>query len=156
MRAKWAVIALVATSAGLTGAAYAGKLTKAAEAEIRKMIDIVAPSGDRIGAIQYGELSTGGMASISFEGDQLHEYYFNATCDDDCGDLNLAVLDAAGVELDVDDADDAAPVVEVLADRTAPGADEDKANPRPMTIEVRMIACKAATCAYGFAVTRTE
>jgi hypothetical protein len=156
MRAGWAFVALVAAGVGLTGAAYAGKLTKAAEAEIRKMIDIVAPSGDRIGAIRYGELAAGGVASIAFEGDQLHEYYFNAICDDDCSNLNLAVMDAAGVELDVDDADDAAPVLEVIADRTAPGADEDKVNPRPMTIEVRMIACKAASCSYGLAITRTE
>jgi hypothetical protein len=138
------------------GGAFADKLGKASEAEIRKMIDLVAPSGDRIGAVQFGELPAGGVTSVSFDGDQLHEYYFNATCDDDCVNLNIAVLDAAGVELDVDDADDAAPVLQIMADRTAPGAEEGKANPRPMTIEVRMIACKTATCAYGLAITRTE
>jgi hypothetical protein len=155
MRAGWAFAALVAAGIGVTGAAYAGKLSKAAEAEIRKMIDVVAPSGDRIGAIRYGELPAGGVASIAFEGDRTHQFTFNAICDDDCVDINLAALDVAGVELDVDDADDSAPVLEVQADVN--GADEDdKPEPRPMTIEVRMVSCKAATCAYGLAITRTE
>ena len=139
----------------LSGAAAADKPGKTSQASMQKMLDIVAPAGDRLGPARYGELAAGAVATISFEGDRTHQFTFNAVCDDDCADLNLAALDAAGVELDVDDADDSAPVLEVQADVN--GADEDdKPEPRPMTIEVRMISCKAATCAYGLVITRTD
>jgi hypothetical protein len=151
-------VAVAAWVAGLclTGAAFAGKLNQTSEAEIEKMLGIVAPSGERMGAIRYGELPAGGVFSFTFEGNRTLEYYVNAICDDDCTDLNLAVLDSAGVEIDVDNADDAAPSLNVQADLNRSPVDAPIPAPRLMTIEVRMLACQAASCAYGISITAMD
>ncbi len=61
-----------------------------------------------------------------------------AVCDNDCGDLDMAVEDGTGV-VDSDVLVDATPVVEFeVTDHTS------------YTFEVRMVECSTATCGYGF------
>jgi hypothetical protein len=135
-------------AAGLSGSADAAKLSKKSEASIVKLLDVVA-TGDKVGEVQFGELANGAVASVSFQGDRGEGYYFNVICDDDCLNVDLAVIDAAGVALDLDEADDNAPVVNVISEFDEKGL-------RPLTIEVRMKSCKAATCAYGLRISKTD
>lgn len=154
MRSKALGIVLAAAFA-CAAPAGADKLSPKSQAAMQKLLELVAPAGDRVGPAPFGELASGGVTVITFDADRRGEYYFNAICDDDCTDLNLVARGADGTELDIDDADDNAPVLDVMADEV--GADEDKRpHPRPMTIEVRMVNCKKTACAYGLMITRTE
>jgi hypothetical protein len=148
-------IAAIALAAVLAAPAGADKLNKASQAEMQKLVELVAPAGDRVGPMPFGELASGAVAVITVEADRRGEYYFNAICDDDCVDLNLVALGADGTQLDIDDADDAAPVLDVMADEVD-SSDDPRPHPRPITIQVRMVNCKAAVCAYGLLITRTE
>ena len=76
------------------------------------------------------------------------EYYD----DDDCVNLDLRVTEASGTEIDLDDADDNAPVLNIHADDYS-SDDKPKPKPRPMVIEIRMVDCKAASCAFGIVIT---
>jgi hypothetical protein len=138
------------------GAATAGKLNDASREEIRKLLNLVAPSGKEVGETRFGELAAGQVIDLPFEGDRTVEYYVNVICDDDCVNVDLAIMDAAGVEIDTDDADDNAPVLNIQADEYRPVLDEPKGIPRPMTLQIRMKACKAETCGYGVRITRTD
>jgi hypothetical protein len=154
MRWNIAAVALAAAVAW-TGPAGADKLNKASQAEMQKLVELVAPTGDRVGPMPFGELASGAVTVISIDADRRGEYYFNAICDDDCTDLNLVALGADGTQLDIDDADDAAPVLDVMADEVD-SSEDPKPHPRPITIQVRMVNCNAAVCAYGLLITRTE
>src|SRR5690349_17364526 len=141
MRSK-ALGIVLAVAFACVAPAGADKLNAKSQAEMKKLIELVAPTGDRVGPMPFGELASGAATVISIDADRRGEYYFNAICDDDCIDLNLVARGADGTELDIDDADDNAPVLDVMADEV--GADDDpKPHPRPMTIEVRMVRCKA-------------
>jgi hypothetical protein len=137
------------------GPAGADKLNKTSQAEMQKLVELVAPTGDRVGPMPFGELASGGVTVLSIEADRRGEYHVNAICDDDCVDMNLVALGADGTRLDIDDADDNAPVLNVMADEVDSSGDP-RPHPRPITIQVRMVNCKAAVCAYGLLITRTE
>lgn len=149
-------IVLTAVAFAAAGAAAASKLNDGSVAEIRKMLDLVSANGKEVGETRFGELAQGQVIDLPFTGDRTLEYYVNAICDDDCVNIDLAILDAAGVELDTDDADDNAPVLNIQADEYRSVLDKPKGIPRPMTIEVRMKVCKAETCGYGLRVTAVE
>jgi hypothetical protein len=140
----------------LAGAAAASKLSDGSVADMRKLLDLVAPSGEEVGETRFGELAAGQVIDLPFLGDRTLEYYVNAICDDDCVNIDLAILDASGVELDTDDADDNAPVLNIQADEHRSVLDKPKGVPRPMTIEVRMKSCKAETCGYALRITAVE
>jgi hypothetical protein len=153
---RWDIVAAaLAAAIAWTGPAGADKLNKASQAEMQKLVELVAPTGDRIGPMPFGELASGALTVITIEADRRGEYYFNAICDDDCVDLNLVALGADGTQLDIDDADDPAPSLNVMADEVDSSGDP-KPHPRPITIQVQMVSCKAAVCAYGLLITRTE
>jgi len=124
--------------------AHAAKLDTKAIAEIDKLLKLVS-SGDIVGQYRHGELATGGVFRFQISGDERFKYYFNAICDDDCTNLDLFAFDKDGKELDTDDADDNAPTLEIQSIFDS----EEKPRPRQITVEVRMVACKAAVCAWG-------
>lgn len=149
-------IILTALVLAASGSAAGAKLNDGSVAGIRKMLDLVAASGREVGETRFGELSQGQVIDLAFVGDRTLEYYVNAICDDDCVNIDLAILDASGVELDTDDADDNAPVLNIQADEYRSVLDKPKGIPRPMTIELRMKACKAETCGYGLRIIAVE
>ena len=155
MKFTTAILGALALAMAAPGAATAEKLSNAVTKELDRLLKVVI-SGDPVGPPRYGELAPGGVFRFAFEGDRKKEYYFNAICDDDCVNMDLAAFDAAGAELDIDDADDNAPVLNVQADLHESGDDAPKSHPRPMTIEVRMRACKTEACAFGVMITTND
>ncbi len=109
------------------GVAAASKLNDASVADMRKLLDLVATNGEEIGETRFGELSQGQVIDLPFIGDRTLEYYVNAICDDDCVNVDLAILDAAGVELDTDDADDNGPCSTSRRTSTAPSSTSRRA-----------------------------
>jgi hypothetical protein len=135
----------------LPASAAAGKLDSKATAEIEKLLKLVS-HGDQAGPFRYGELAAGGVFRFQINTDEKYKVYFNAICDDDCTNLDLFAYDAEGKELDTDDWDDNAPSLEIQSIFDT----GSKARPRPMTVEVRMVACKADACAWGARVGQFE
>ncbi len=70
--------------------------------------------------------------------------------------MDLVAIEADGTEIDIDDADDNAPVLNWQASVFKSIVDKPKGIPRPVTIEVRMKACKAAVCAFGVVPSKPE
>lgn len=142
MKLKTILLAGLALLAPAT--AGAGKLDTKASGEIEKLLKLVS-FGDKVGPFRYGELPAGGVFRFQVNGDEKFEYHFNAICDDDCTNLDLFAFDKDGKELDTDDADDNAPTLEIQSIFDT----EEKPRPRLITVEVRMVACKAEVCAWG-------
>jgi hypothetical protein len=146
---------LLAGLALLAPAAGAAKLDTAASKEIDKLLKAVLTQ-PAVGVTRFGELPTGGVFRFVFQADATLEYYVNAICDDDCENMDLVAIEADGTEIDIDDADDNAPVLNWQASVFKSIVDKPKGIPRPVTIEVRMKACKAAVCAFGVVPSKPE
>lgn len=137
--------------------AGAAKLSPDSTAEIRKLLNMLGDiCGKEVGETRFGEMATGDVISIPFDADATVEYHFNVICDDDCENVDLAAQEADGSEIDVDDADDNAPVLNVHESEYRSASDKPKGILRPMTIEIRMKSCKAETCGYGLRVSASE
>lgn len=137
--------------------ASAGHLTPESTAEMRKLIDMLGSIyGEEVGETRFGELGSNQIITLPFEGDATVEYYINVVCDDDCENVDLAVLEADGVEIDTDDADDNAPVLNIQASEYRSVLDKPKGIARPMSIEIRMKACKAETCGYALRISAVD
>lgn len=133
--------------------ANAGPITPESTADIRKMLAMLGDLyGKEVGETRFGELGDGQVISLPFEADATVEYYVNVTCDDDCTNVDLAASEADGTEIDTDDADDVAPVLNIQASEYRSVLDKPKGISRPITLEIRMKACKAQTCAYGLRI----
>ena len=135
--------------------AGAAKLDTKASNEIGKLLKLVLTQ-PAVGVTRFGELPTGGVFRFVFQADATLEYYVNAICDDDCENMDLVAIEADGTEIDIDDADDNAPVLNWQASVFKSIVDKPKGIPRPVTIEVRMKACKAAVCAFGVVPSKPE
>lgn len=70
-------------------------------------------------------------------------YTIGGVCDTDCSDLDIVVRDEAGKVVAQDELDDDVPIVELKT-----------ASAGRYTIEVKMFACAANTCYFGFGLFR--
>ncbi len=149
--------ALAAASLVLLAAPFAnaGKLSEESRKEISELLKLVT-THEPLGDIRFGEIKTGEVVSITLPGDATVEYYVNAIADDDAGNIHLVALEADGTEIDLDDASDNAPVLHIPASEYRSVLDKPTGIVRSMTIQVRMVACKAEACAYGLLITQVE
>jgi hypothetical protein len=97
------------------------------------------------GFAQVGETRTGSLNDETSEDLNLTleagvSYILVGVCDNDCPDIDLALLDGAGTEIDSDYEDDAVPMVEVTPSAT-----------RSYRIHVYMAHCTSEPCFYGVA-----
>ncbi len=153
MRLRRLIFVGAALAAAIAVPAGAGKITPESTKEIRDLLTMVGNIyGPEVGETRFGELGAGQIISLPFEGDATVEYYVNVICDDDCENVDLAASDADGMEIDTDDADDNAPVLNIQASEYRSVLDKPKGISRPITLEIRMKACKAETCAYGLRI----
>jgi hypothetical protein len=98
------------------------------------------------GAAVSGSLGAGGEHSYTFALVADTEYRIAASCDRDCGDLDLALLSDDGKSIVEDYAPDALPMLDVRP-----------ASNGIVTLNVRMSSCSAAPCSYAYRLyTRTS
>jgi len=157
---KIAFPAIAAGCALLLGGApvaSAGHLTPESTTEMRKLIEMLGNIyGKEVGETRFGEMGSNQIITLPFDGDATVEYYINVVCDDDCENVDLAVLEADGVEIDTDDADDNSPVLNIHASEYRSVLDKPKGISRPMSIEIRMKACKVETCGYALRISAVD
>lgn len=135
--------------------AFAGPPTDASRKEINRLLDVVA-SRPAMSDTQVFTMRAGEVVSVPFMGDATIEYYINAICDNDCVNVDLAALEADGTAADIDDADDASPVLNLQATEYRSPIDKPPGPPRPLTIEIRMIACKTDVCTLGVRIAQVK
>lgn len=135
--------------------ALAGPPTDASRKEIDRLLDVVA-NYPAMGATRYFTMKAGDVVSVPFMADATIEYYINAICDDDCINVDLAALEADGTEGDVDDADDPAPVLNLHASEYRSPIVKPPGPPRPLTIEIRMMACNTEVCTLGLRIAQVK
>ena len=135
--------------------ASAGPLTIASRKEIDRLLNVVA-NYPAMGETQYFSMKTGEVFTVPFTADATIEYYINAICDDDCTNVDLAALETDGTEADVDDADDSSPVLNLQATEYRSSVDKPPGPVRPLTIEIRMKACKTDVCTLGLRIAQVK
>ena len=136
--------------------AFAGPLTIASGKEINRLLDVVA-NYPAMGETQYFTMNAGDVMSVPFMADPTIEYYINAICDDDCVNVDLVAREADGTDADVDDADDPSPVLNLQASEYRSPIDKPTGKPeRPLTIEIRMVACKTEVCTLGMRIAQVK
>jgi hypothetical protein len=139
----------------LAGPAAAGPPTPESRKAINDLLDLLAMH-EQVGETHYGELASGKSMTIVFPADATVEYYLHAVADDDAEDIDLIVYEADGTEIDIDDADDNAPVLNVQASEYRSPIDKPKGIARAITVEVRMVTCNAPVCTYGLRIDQVE
>ncbi|HJR53042.1 MAG TPA: hypothetical protein VJ982_04935 [Gemmatimonadota bacterium] len=90
-----------------------------------------------------GFLRSGGEVQLDLELDPGVEYLIAGVCDQDCGDLDLALTDGDNAVLFTDELDDDAPVLQFMSQ-----PDE------VYTIWVTMYACSIEPCSFAYQVFR--
>jgi hypothetical protein len=140
----------------LAAAASAGPLTPESRKEIDRLMDVVVIHPTFV-ATQYFTMRAGEVISVPFTADATIEYYVNVICDEDCVNVDLVGREADGTEADTDDFDDAGPVLNLQASEYRSPIEKPNGTPvRPMTLEIRMIACNTDVCSLGLRITRVE
>ena len=155
-----ACIAALATAGAaaaqdITVNGHAGPPTAESRKAIDELLNLLAMHA-QVGETQYGELASGKSMTVLFPADATVEYYFHAVAGDDAENIDLIAYEADGTEIDIDDADDNAPVLNIQASVHRSPIDKPKGIARPVTIEVRMVACNAAVCSFGLRIDQVE
>lgn len=135
--------------------AIAGPPTAESRKAIDDLLDLLAMH-EQVGETNYGDLASGKSMTLVFPADATVEYYLHAVADDDAENIDLIAYEADGTEIDIDDADDNAPVLNVQASEYRSPIDKPKGIARPITVEVRMVTCNAPVCTYGLRIDQVE
>lgn len=143
MKHRFAAAALIAAT--LAAPALAARDSETSRKTLHELVTLM-DYGKDVGEVRYFEMKTGDVITLPLMADATTEYYVNATCDEDCLNLDLVALDADGTEADTDDFPDNGPVLNFQASEYKSILDAPKKIPRPMTIEIRMIDCQAEVC----------
>ena len=110
-------------------------------AQIEAIHDQVAADFDYAADLVVGEVEGDASDAFGLEVTGNATYVVVAVCDSDCGDIDLVIYDEVGAEVASDVEEDDHPVVR-------PRGEGD------YSVEVQMVDCAAATCAYAVQVFR--
>lgn len=150
-----ALLTAVALFASLAAPATAGPSTAESRKAINDLLNLLAMH-QQVGETHHGELASGKSLTLVFPADATVEYYLHAIADDDAGNIDLIAYEADGTEIDIDEAEDNAPVLNIQACEYRSSIDKPKGIARPITVEVRMVTCGAPVCTYGLRIDQVE
>ncbi len=150
-----ALLTAAAVLAALAAPATAGPSTAESRKAINDLLNLLAMH-QQVGETHHGELASGKSLTLVFPADATVEYYLHAVADDDAGNIDLIAYEADGTEIDIDDAEDNAPVLNIQASVHRSPIDKPQSIPRPITVEVRMVTCDAPVCTYGLRIDQVE
>lgn len=104
--------------------------------------ETVSDDEELVGSLRSGELEEGDSDEFSIRIDPAKEYAVYSSCDFDCFDLDLAIVDKNGGEIDFDYEDDDVPIVLV-----EPGESGNRLN-----IRIDMEGCDEVVCVWAVGV----
>ncbi len=143
------ILIAAATILGLAYTAQATEISEDAQIELAGEFSVMEAIYRRQGAPitrlseARGALSNDANETVPVVFDGPGTYIIIGMCDSACGNLNLAIFDAAGQLIDEDDNNDDHPVVHI---QTNDGAS--------INVQASMQRCRAEPCAYGVNVYR--
>lgn len=135
--------------AATLGTGVAAQQQNQFEQQVRKQLDGIGGELKKKGfeltyQVYMGALKAESAESVTFRLRRGVRYALVGVCDQDCGDLDLRLLDPGDREIGKDVEKDDVPVVELTADKTG-----------EYTLKVEMQECSDQPCAYGVAVFAT-
>jgi hypothetical protein len=139
--------ALLASALALIAAPLALAQQETVNDYVRRMIDGFSGPGETlVDAIRLEELEIDDSTEFVFDIDPDKTYFVYSACDDDCYDIDLYAHDADEELVDVDDEDDATPVMMIL-----PGESGDEVH-----IVIELVECDTETCLVGVGLYEAE
>ena len=140
---KLPLLALAALCAALaTAAPAAAQIDGTVKIQLDSAVSMFRGQGfDLQGAYRSGSLADGAEAVVSLDLEGGRSYIIVGVCDSDCSDLDFALADASGTEVDNDYELDDVPMVAVEVARAA-----------TYRLTVGMATCSVEPCGYGVAV----
>ena len=97
----------------------------------------------RVRAYTTANMDAGEERTFTFSLQRNRDYVISGACDNDCSDLDFWLTDNNGNDIDSDTSADDVPVVRVTPARNG-----------TFSLRVRMHACSADPCYYGFGIFR--
>jgi hypothetical protein len=132
----------LASALAIAGSGYA-IAQQDLHAMVKSIITETADDNEKlVGSLRSGELEEGESDDFSIRIDPGQEYAIYSSCDFDCYDLDLAIVDDDGNEIDFDYEDDDVPIVIV-----EPGESGDTLN-----IRIDMEGCDEDVCVWAVGV----
>lgn len=134
-------------SALVAAALVAGSGAASAQDDLHSIVkslitDTVDDDEILVGGLRSGELGENEVQTFTVKIDPMETYIVYGACDFDCYDLDMAILDEDGDEIDADYEDDDVPMIMIL-----PGDAGDR-----LRIRVDMSGCEEDVCVWAAAV----
>jgi hypothetical protein len=135
---------------GLALAAFVAAVTAAAQDEwtqqVRRLLQTVGNTFQQRGYSMTHNIYTGSLNQRATDTVTVNlnigtDYQIMGVCDTDCSDVDLALYDPGGSQIDSDVLDDDAPIVSVTPGKSG-----------SYRIKVMMIKCTSEPCRYGIGV----
>jgi S1-C subfamily serine protease len=105
---------------------------------LRAKSDSIDRTIRQIGTVHVGRLGHGEEITIPLDITGAHDATVIAACDRSCADLDLRIVTADGRLMELDEAEDDTPRVDIEAGKT-----------NKLVLKVRMPSCRASSCAYA-------
>jgi hypothetical protein len=138
---RHALLATAAAVAIMPTAAHADRFQDQVRAQMIGRLAIASAGGfDLTDPVQFGQLHQGQTMTYTLTLDRDRQYLVAASCDTDCGDIDISMSEPDGRE--------------VAADR---GADDQpsflvRGHGGTHTIRVTMAGCRVGPCRYGLGI----
>ncbi len=137
---------LLAGALALTGAGVAFA-QQDLHAIVKSIItEVVDEEEELVGDLKSGELEEGESATIAVQINPRKSYAVYSSCDFDCYDLDMAIVDDDGEDIDSDYEDDDVPIIMV----------EPGESGRELTIRIDMEGCDEDVCVWAVGVYEQE
>ena len=132
---------LILVSALLSSTAYAQSYADTVWTKLQEWYEDYSGDGYSVENYVVGKLDEGETDSWSFWLGGGNNYTIIGVCDEDCGDIDLAIYDDGDALVDEDVLEDDYPIVSV-----SPTSDE------LFTVDVDMYECDVEPCYFGIAI----
>jgi hypothetical protein len=132
---------LILVSALLSSTAYAQSYADTVWTKLQEWYEDYSEDGYSVENYVVGKLDEGETDSWSFWLGGGNNYTIIGVCDEDCGDIDLAIYDDGDALVDEDVLEDDYPIVSV-----SPTSDE------LFTVDVDMYECDVEPCYFGIAI----
>ncbi|MBT5332041.1 MAG: hypothetical protein HOL48_09720 [Porticoccaceae bacterium] len=132
---------LILVSALLSSTAYAQSYADTVWTKLQEWYEDYSGDGYSVENYVVGKLDEGETDSWSFWLGGGNNYTIIGVCDEDCGDIDLAIFDDGDALVDEDVLEDDYPIVSV-----SPTSDE------LFTVDVDMYECDVEPCYFGIAI----
>jgi hypothetical protein len=133
----FALVLCAGTAAPASAQSYAQQVWN----QLQRVYDVADGNAYSLRNYIIGKLNNGARDTWTFTLEANTSYLITGACDNDCSDLDIFINDPSGTQVAKDDTADDIPVVRF-----------DTRGAGRYTVEIRMYACSANPCYFGFGI----